>query len=228
MDNTYTSLTKYFRAENLMPSDVWERVRAAAKAAGRVALDVLLALAEANSQYMESPAPCAGCRQEYPRKTMHPLSAIPAYAGRWYLRFCADCQERLEEAYRYEGALQAENRKLLVQLKRATDRGLAATLTLDQWVATLNHYSWKCAYCRVGAYEALEHVIPIDLGGGTTVGNCVPACKVCNSAKGARHPNDIRESSRSPVAIARVRAYLATRLPPPGSPESTDNESPSP
>jgi 5-methylcytosine-specific restriction endonuclease McrA len=194
-----------------MPNDLWEKAKGASKATGRVALGVLRVVAEASSQYMESPAPCAGCRQEFPRKAISSLTDILTYADRWYVRFCVDCRERLRAAYRYQGTLQAENRKVLVQLKRASDKRLPATLTLDQWVATLDYYGCKCAYCLVAPYEALEHVVPIERGGGTTADNCVPACKACNSAKGVRHPDDIRESSRSPVAMARVRDYLKTR-----------------
>jgi 5-methylcytosine-specific restriction endonuclease McrA len=34
----------------------------------------------------------------------------------------------------------------------------------------------------------LEHVVPIYRGGDTTLGNCVPACSVCNNAKGPMPP----------------------------------------
>lgn len=185
-----------------------ERARRAALAAGSGAIRFMQALSEAYAEYLEQPAPCVGCRQEYPRKVMSRLSDIPAYADCWYLIFCGKCQERLRATYQYEGLRQKENRKLLIQLKRAMDRRLPATLTLDQWLTTLDYHKGLCAYCLVEPYEALEHYIPIELGGGTTAANCVPSCKSCNSAKGARHPADIRESSRSPAAMSRVCEYL--------------------
>jgi hypothetical protein len=146
------------------------------------------------------------------------LRDIPEYADSLFLVFCADCRGRLREAYEYEGILWEENRKLRAQLKRAMDNGCLATLTLDEWIITLNDYDWKCAYCQTAPYEHLEHRIPIAHGGGTTVDNCVPACRACYLLKGARHPEEIRESSLSPAAQRRVAEYLITRrlpLPPP-------------
>ena len=43
-----------------------------------------------------------------------------------------------------------------------------------------------CHYCgkNVGAENlTLDHVIPVSRGGRSTRGNCVPACKDCNSKK---------------------------------------------
>lgn len=187
------------------------RLWAGAKRVGWGVSSVVFALAESYAAYMEMPAPCDACRREFPRKTMRHLPDVPAYASRWYLTFCADCQDRLRTAYRYQGFQRDENRKLLVQLKRAIDAGLPATLTLEQWIATLKFYQGRCAYCRVGPYEAIEHFIPLTLGGGTTADNCVPACKTCNSSKGVRHPDSIGETSRAPTAIARVRNDFVSR-----------------
>lgn len=198
-----------------MASELGERARSAVRATGRAARAVLVVVAEGIVAYQNSPIPCSACQRTFIRKEMHRLNDIPAYANSWLDVFCDDCCVRLRATYRYQGVLEDERRKLLAQLKRAMDRGLPATLTLAEWEATLNDCGWKCAYCPDGPYEAIEHVVPIELGGGTTVGNCVPACKTCNSSKGARHPDEIRESSRSPAAIERVRAYLRTRQPPP-------------
>ena len=48
-----------------------------------------------------------------------------------------------------------------------------------------------CHYCgaRVPAKElTLDHIVPLVRGGQSTRGNCVPACKGCNSAKQALLP----------------------------------------
>jgi hypothetical protein len=73
-------------------------------------------------------------------------------------------------------------------LFRAKQAGLPATLTFDQWISTLEHFSWKCAYCGVRDYTVLEHFIPIRHFGGTTQFNCVPACQGCNVRKEGLHP----------------------------------------
>lgn len=193
-------------------NDFREWVRAKARATGAIAMKVLEALSEAVVEYQNTPVPCDACREMHPRKDLARLGEVPACAETFY-RFCDACQKRLRLQYRYQGYLDAENRKVLAQLRRAMDNDLPATLTLRQWIATLKYYEGRCAYCQVRPYQAIEHFIPIHQGGGTTADNCVPACKSCNSAKGARHPDEIGESSRSPAAIARVRGYLLTQQP---------------
>jgi 5-methylcytosine-specific restriction endonuclease McrA len=69
------------------------------------------------------------------------------------------------------------------QLRR--EREKARELRRSQW--------WRnriatgiCHYCeqRVTPAElTLDHVVPLVRGGHSTRGNCVPACKGCNSAK---------------------------------------------
>ena len=68
-------------------------------------------------------------------------------------------------------------------LRRERDK--ARELRRSQW--------WRnriaagvCHYCgaRVAPKElTLDHVVPLVRGGQSTRGNCVPACKGCNSAK---------------------------------------------
>jgi 5-methylcytosine-specific restriction endonuclease McrA len=65
------------------------------------------------------------------------------------------------------------------------ERDKARELRRSQW--------WRnriaaglCHYCgaRVPARElTLDHLVPLVRGGRSTRGNCVPACKACNSAK---------------------------------------------
>ena len=73
----------------------------------------------------------------------------------------------------------ASLRSALVRARRA---GLPATLTKEQWQATLAHFGNRCAYCD-GPWSLLEHATAITLGGGTTADNCLPACAVCNTRK---------------------------------------------
>lgn len=103
-----------------------------------------------------------------------------------------------------------EQSKVKSHNKRASKVKLEATLTLEQWIETLEYFKWKCAYCQVEKYAVLEHFIPINHGGGTTQRNCVPACHRCNGVKQAWNPLasygpdllSIREG------LERVRVYL--------------------
>lgn len=72
-----------------------------------------------------------------------------------------------------------EERRVQKHLSRSRKQGVAATLTLEEWLAILDAHDWKCAYCE-GPFESVEHVIPLHFGGGTTAENCVPACIACN------------------------------------------------
>ncbi len=95
---------------------------------------------------------------------------------------------------------------LAAQLARAKRQGLPATLTPRQWLNTLDYFSWRCAYCLRADFTCLDHYVPVVQGGGTTQGNCVPACTSCNSAKGGRAPQGYLIKAS---AFTRVAEYLA-------------------
>jgi 5-methylcytosine-specific restriction endonuclease McrA len=69
------------------------------------------------------------------------------------------------------------SRQVKRQLARVREKKQAATLTLSEWRSTVEHFEGKCAYCLNRPMEVLDHFVPITLGGGTTVGNCVPSCQ---------------------------------------------------
>lgn len=80
------------------------------------------------------------------------------------------------------------------------------------WEATKEHFSHRCAYCAVDADELLiEHAIPINKVslGEHRLGNLVPSCKACNSAKGDK---DFRVFLKgNDEAIARIEEYMDSR-----------------
>jgi len=72
--------------------------------------------------------------------------------------------------------------------QRAIQAHLPATLTVEQWLRTLKHFGWRCAYCEQRPGVIIEHFIPLPLA-GTTAENCVPSYYACNSKKGNVHPD---------------------------------------
>ncbi len=52
--------------------------------------------------------------------------------------------------------------------------------------ARVDYYGRKCAYCKTGPYEHLDHVIALDNGGPHVPANLRPACVRCNTSKGAK------------------------------------------
>ena len=88
---------------------------------------------------------------------------------------CHECQPLI---------LTQEALRVQVQNSRAVRHGKAATLTTDEWLQTVRDFHTKCAYCQLTRFDALDHFVPLELGGETSASNCVPACRRCNSSKG--------------------------------------------
>ncbi len=80
------------------------------------------------------------------------------------------------------------------QCFRAHTLHAEATLTLVEWLETLNHFGWLCAYCQSKPFQVMSYYTPLPQG-GTTAANCVPACYRCRR---------YREKESLPV-----RVYLA-------------------
>jgi 5-methylcytosine-specific restriction endonuclease McrA len=186
------------------------------KTAGITVLEFLGAMAQAAEEWQNTPVPCKRCGTVVLRKETvqyPPLFDLPKGFPHPY-GWCPTCVAKLQKDIAEYWRMGREERIVFMECERARQRGLPATLTLQEWEQTKKHFRehWGrdadcCAYCG-GSYEALDHFVPIVEGGGTTADNCVPACKRCNSSKGGLHPDEIRETARSPEAIRRVRTTL--------------------
>lgn len=97
-----------------------------------------------------------------------------------------------EENYRI---IIREHDRVEGQLSQAQKFHVEATLTLVDWLHTLNHFRWQCAYCQSQPFQIMIHFVPLPDGGGTTSDNCVPCCYRCR-----RYRDKENE---------RVHAYLA-------------------
>ncbi|MBN2048708.1 MAG: HNH endonuclease [Anaerolineaceae bacterium] len=141
-----------------------------------------------------------------PRTTANPpLTGRCIHCGkpaRLHHLFCDACETEQVER---------ERQRVMTQNYRAREAGLPADLTIEEWLETIADYNGLCAYCQQRPYEHLEHFIPIDAGGGTTVGNCVPACGKCNYSKGSSDPNSPQVELLVNEVRERVRHYLAVR-----------------
>ena len=70
----------------------------------------------------------------------------------------------------------------------------AGTSSEVQVIARLALWGFNCWLCQK-PYQAVDHVIPLAKGGTNWPANLRPACKSCNSSKGAKHPSQIRRST---------------------------------
>ncbi len=69
---------------------------------------------------------------------------------------------------------------------RARKMGTLGSHTFAEWMARVELFGWRCAYCDVALTPATltkDHIIPLYRGGSNFAANLVPACKSCNSAK---------------------------------------------
>lgn len=57
-----------------------------------------------------------------------------------------------------------------------------------EWLAILDVFDHRCAYCGVRDQLMIEHVIPKSQGGRHIPENVVPACGSCNYVKGKQGP----------------------------------------
>lgn len=119
---------------------------------------------------------CDGCESVISDERLRTVVA-PGVFG----RYCATCAEPVEARI----ARRLERRSIRSALHRARAARLPATLTEDEWAKTCARFDHLCAYCGDADWYVVEHATPIDLGGGTTVDNCVPECFSCTSSKGS-------------------------------------------
>lgn len=113
-----------------------------------------------------------------------------------------------------------EKIRVQVQRNRARKLGSIATLTLAEWEKTIVDFQGKCAYCQIRPFIAIEHFIPFgQVGDGTYVNNCLPACQPCNNLK-QDHPLEVFTQKLGKETIERLQTYLANRTPLPDEPAS--------
>jgi hypothetical protein len=96
--------------------------------------------------------------------------------------------ERVEVGHSTVSGASSLTERIEAHCARAALMGAAADLTPDQWRTVYELFRGECAYCGRAGRVAVEHVVPVYLGGGTTQNNVVPACKRCNLDKGRMAP----------------------------------------
>lgn len=73
--------------------------------------------------------------------------------------------------------------------RKAKRRGAIAgdVVTFAEWQEIIDQHQGRCAYCGcVPEIPEQDHVKALTKGGRHIASNIVPACKPCNSSKGAR------------------------------------------
>jgi hypothetical protein len=81
--------------------------------------------------------------------------------------------------------LRKEIDRVDAQLRRARTLHAEATLTLVDWLMTLDDFDWQCAYCLAKPFQVMSHFVLLPTG-GTTPDNCIPACSGCGRSQRSR------------------------------------------
>ena len=88
----------------------------------------------------------------------------------------------------------------------------ALTLTAREWENARKVFGGCCAYCGARRKKLTkDHVVPLNVGGGLTADNVVPACGKCNSSK-IDNEVEIWFTSQKffkPERLARIQQYLS-------------------
>lgn len=66
---------------------------------------------------------------------------------------------------------------------RAKARGLKPVVEGFTKQDVIERYGDSCHYCTDGAFEELDHHVPVAAGGHHTLGNVRPSCASCNNEK---------------------------------------------
>lgn len=80
------------------------------------------------------------------------------------------------------------------------------------WLATKAHFDQRCVYCGADDNElVMDHAIPINRTslGEHRLGNLVPACHPCNSAKGKKDFRDF--PALDLAAVGKIEAFMDSR-----------------
>lgn len=80
--------------------------------------------------------------------------------------------------------------------RRARKMKGSGSYTKEDVVSLLREQRGRCAYCRkdITKQYAVDHVVPVRLGGSSNRSNLQLTCRICNSSKGGKHPIDFARS----------------------------------
>ena len=112
-------------------------------------------------------------------------------------------------AHEHDNRLSRECRRVQQANRRAQELGLPGTLTLREWLTTLDYFDWRCAYCQLPfSYDDMEHFHPLTDAEnkiGTAVYNVVPACRTCNLGKGSKPIRYwLAQTNQQPLPLANI------------------------
>ena len=80
--------------------------------------------------------------------------------------------------------------------RRARQLGGGGSFGAREWLALVEAYGGRCAYCRGRGPVHADHRIPVKRGGSSWIENILPACRDCNQRKFMMTEEEFRERLR--------------------------------
>lgn len=155
----------------------------------------------ANETLPEGLRRCALCGKDFPLAEFREYQR-PRAGGRVitaYSSYCKTCERVKTNDYnkQHPDVVRAAH------IRRKEREGLE-TITGEEWREAQSYFGGRCAYCGKELPLEMDHLIPTTRGGRATVDNIVPACRSCNSSKGAK---PFREWFRSRPFYSEAREF---------------------
>ena len=115
-------------------------------------------------------------------------------------------QSRRSSKGRYKGNAIGNAQNLLV--RNILSNFGSESFGAEEWQKVISEFENRCAYCGQDGELLMDHVVPINKQslGEHRLGNLVPSCKACNTAKSDK---DFREYLLAhPERIAAIEAHM--------------------
>jgi 5-methylcytosine-specific restriction endonuclease McrA len=101
-------------------------------------------------------------------------------------------RERLARYFAEFQRTHPELRRHLSARRRARKLEAAGSFTVGEWLALLELWDGRCAYCGERAPLEIDHRVPLARGGTNSIDNILPACGPCNRRKHAMWEEEFR------------------------------------
>jgi len=148
---------------------------------------------------------CYRCRRIYRQGRSDLLAGYYAYGGfaeavqaDWLRNVCTTCYSKVRKPGHPFGSNAEESVEKRPKILRTRRHD-------PWWEATLEAFGHQCAYCGVEGEELTkDHKISLRHGGTDHPTNLIPACRSCNSRKGAKSDDQYRRWLKRELVAERL------------------------